>query len=434
MTQLRVQAMQRVSGAGLLATVAIAFGAPVLRADVVTQWNAAALDVIRARNTPPPAAARNLAILHVAVYDAVNGIRRTHASYLATGRAPPGASEQAAASTAARTALAALYPADQARFEALDGALLNPIPAGPSRDRGIEWGAHVAARILAVRSHDGSSVAVPFPGSDEPGKWRPTISFGGIVRPALLPQWGDVAPFALRRSAQFRPPPPPRLESRRYAADVDFVQRIGALDSTARSVQQTEIAKFWAYGPGTATPPGHWNQIALAVAATEGNSLAANARLFALLNVAMADAAIVSWDCKYVYNLWRPITAIQLADADRNPATHADTVWQPLLPTPPFPEYTSGHSTFSGAAAVVLARFYGRDRIAFSVGSDDLPGVFRFYESFSAAALESGMSRIYGGIHFMSGNAHGLRSGAQTGAYVMRHLLRPKEGNRDPGL
>lgn len=409
---------------------AVAFGAPTARADIVIDWNEAALDVIRTRNTPPPAAARNLAILHVAVYDAVNGVRRTHESYLVRDRAPSGASVQAAASTAARVALVALYPTDQATFEALDSSILSGIPAGASKESGIAWGTRVAGEILAARTNDGSAATAPFPGSDEPGRWRPTISFGGLVRPALLPLWGQVTPFALRTGAQFQPPAPPRLSSHRYAAGVNFVQRMGALDSTARTVEQTEIARFWGYGPGTATPPGHWNQIAQAVATNEGISLAGKARLFALLNIALADAAIVSWDCKYVYNYWRPITAIQLADTDGNPATLADPAWAPLLATPPFPEYTSGHSTFSGAAAVALAYFFHRDRVAFSVGSDDLPGVFRFYDSFSDAALESGASRIYGGIHFRSANLHGLLSGAQTGAYVTRHVLRSRGEHR----
>jgi hypothetical protein len=411
-----------------LLLAAIASGASPSRADVVTDWNEAALDVIRARNTPPPAVARNLAILHVAIYDAVNGIRQTHESYLVRGRAPAGASVTAAASTAARLTLVALYPADRAALEARDAGIQSTIRHGESRQRGIEWGTRVAGEILAARANDGSAATAPFPGSDEPGQWRPTVSFGGVVRPALLPFWGQVKPFALGDRAQFRPPAPPRLGTRRYASEVNLVQRIGRLDSTERTVEQTEIAKFWGYGPGTATPAGHWNQVAQAVARIEGTSLAENARLFALLNIAMADAAIVSWDCKYLYNLWRPVTAIQLADTDGNPLTHADPAWQPLLPTPPFPEYTSGHSTFSGAAAAVLARFHGRDHLSFSVGSDDLPGVVRFYDSFSDAALESGASRIYGGIHFPSANQHGLLSGARTGIYVTRHLLRPKQG------
>jgi hypothetical protein len=224
------------------------------------------------------------------------------------------------------------------------------------------------------------------------------------------------------------------LSSPQYAAEVNQVKAIGALAGSTRTSEQTQIALFWGYGPGTATPPGHWNQIAQEVVnqnqsrgddgADEHSNIGENARLFALLNIALADAAIVSWDCKYVFNYWRPITAIQEAATDGNPGTEADPSWLPLLPTPPFPEYTSGHSTFSGAAAVVLAWYFGSNRIRFSVGSDDLPGVRRSYSSFSEAALESGMSRIYGGIHFPSANIHGLSSGTAVGAYTIWNSLR----------
>jgi hypothetical protein len=323
-----------------------------------------------------------------------------------------------------------LYPADQPGIDALHAATASAIPDGPMKQRGSAWGASVAAQLLAARADDGSEAVGSWPGSDIPGRWRPTISFGGVVRPALAPLWGSVTPFALERIDRFRPPAPPPLRSRRYAAEVNYVRQIGALDSVSRSADQTEIAHFWGYGPGTATPPGHWNQIAQAVAIGQRNSLAENARLFALLNLALADAAIVSWDAKYEYDYWRPITAIQLADADQNFLTTAAPGWLPLLPTPPFPEYTSGHSTFSGAAAAVLAAFYRRDRVAFSVGSDDLPGVLRSYHGFSHAAYESGMSRVYGGIHFTSANVHGLLGGARIGNYVAHRRLRPKHRDR----
>ena len=400
------------------------------RADVVTDWNEAALDAIRARGTAPPAAARNLAILHAAIYDAVNGIRRTHEPYLAAGAVSGSASVEAAANAGARAVLIALYPADQDAFDALHAATASVIVHGSMKRRGSAWGASVAAQVLAARAGDGSEAVGSWPGSELPGRWRPTISFGGLVRPALAPLWGRVIPFALERPERFRPPPPPALRTRRYAAEVNYVQQIGALDSVSRSADQTEIAHFWGYGPGTATPPGHWNQIAQVVAIDQGNSLAQNARLFALLNLALADAAIVCWDVKYAYDYWRPITAIQLADTDENFLTTADPGWLPLLPTPPFPEYTSGHSTFSGAAAAVLAAFYRRDRVTFSVGSDDLPGVSRFYHGFSHAAYESGISRVYGGIHFTSANVHGLLGGARIGNYVSHRYLRPKSGDR----
>jgi len=393
-------------------------------ADIVTDWNEAALESIRASNTSPPAASRNLAILHAAIYDAVNGVRPTHEPYLVAPAAPRGASAEAAAVAAAHDVLTALYPTRAPTFDALRDGHFAALPANPRRRTGADWGTLVAAAIIAARSNDGSNAVSPWPGSDEPGAWRPTISFGGLIRPALLPLWGQVQLFALDNRHEFRPPAPPSLTSPQYAAEIEQVRLVGRLESATRTVEQTEIAQFWGYGPGSSTPPGHWNQIAQTIAQQQHNSLAENARLFALLNFALADAAIVSWDCKYVFQLWRPITAIQLADTDSNPQTTADPFWLPLLPTPPFPEYTSGHSTFSGAAATVLAVFYADDRVPFDAISDDLPGVRRSYEGFWQAALESGMSRIYGGIHFMSANVQGLEIGARTGTYVAHNRLK----------
>jgi membrane-associated phospholipid phosphatase len=252
--------------------------------------------------------------------------------------------------------------------------------------------------------------------------WQPTVSFGGVVRPALLPGWGNVTPFGVASVAALLPPAPPALASQDYALEVNFTKDLGGTTSTARTAEQTQIARFWGYGPGTSTPPGHWNEIGLVVAEQERLDLVDSARLFALLNIALADAAIVCWRSKYDQGLWRPITAIQL-DGDGNDETTADPTWTPLLPTPPFPEYTSGHSTFSGAAAAVLAEFFADDEIAFTVGSDDLPGVQRSYASFSDAAWESGISRIYGGIHWLSANVRGLECGAHIGLEVAQGKL-----------
>jgi len=404
-------------------------------ADVVTDWNSVALRVIRVSNTAPPEAARNLAILHVSIYDAVNGIRGTHKPYFVTAAGPAGASRKAAAAAAARLVLIDLYPSLQNEIEAQYQTFIQRLPNAPGTIEGVAWGGFVASSILQSRNNDGSSNSVLYTPGTQPGQWRPTASFGGVVRPALLPQWGSVRPFALIAGTQFRPPAAPPLSSPEYAADLNGVKALGALGSTSRTREQTEIAQFWGYGPGSATPAGHWNEIAQAVARdrthipdedyarSSRDRVAENARLFALLNIALADAAIISWDCKYVFNYWRPITAIQEAGHDGNPDTGADPAWMPLLPTPPFPEYTSGHSSFSGAAAVVLAYFFGSDRIRFSVGSDDLPGVRRSYRSFSEAARESGLSRVYGGIHFMSANIHGLSTGAAVGMYVSWNLL-----------
>lgn len=250
-----------------------------------------------------------------------------------------------------------------------------------------------------------------------------------------LPQWPRVAPFVMNSPDQFRPAAPPELTSAEYAGAVDEVQRLGGFDSSERTPEQTAIALFWADGGGTFTPPGHWNQIAADVALARGESLAENARLFALLNIALGDAGIAAWDAKYAYDLWRPIHAIHGADTDGNAATVADPTWTPLLKTPPFPSYTSGHSTFSGAASTVLAAIFG-DHVHFASQADGHNGFTqrplaesqvarRSFDSFTEAAEEAGRSRIYGGIHFEFDNQAGLLAGRAIGSRVTESLLGP---------
>lgn len=269
---------------------------------------------------------------------------------------------------------------------------------------------------------DPTPVVAP-PSGSGPGDWQATPpAFASY----LLPQWGFGAPFAIPSGLAFRPPGPPLLDSAEWAADYNEVKQIGSATSTTRTAEQTEIALFWADGAGTETPPGHWNSIAQIVVGSARNTLEQNARLFALLNIAMADAAICGWDAKYAYNFWRPVTAIRNGDTDRNDATAPDPNWISLIVTPPFPDYTSGHSTFSGAAATVLALFYGTDNMVFATGSDFLPGVFRSFSSFSAAAHEAALSRLYGGIHYRSANVDGLTSGMAIGMWTFRNYLQPK--------
>jgi membrane-associated phospholipid phosphatase len=264
---------------------------------------------------------------------------------------------------------------------------------------------------------------VPPPSGSGPGAWQPTPP---AFAPYLLPQWGFVTPFAMTNSSQFRPPGPPALTSEKYGADYNEVKALGAEVGSTRTPEQDLIALFWADGAGTETPPGHWNSIAQDIAAVQGNTLEENTRLFALLNIAMADAAICAWDAKFSYNFWRPVTAIRNGDTDDNAATVADPTWSSFIATPPFPDYTSGHSTFSGAASRVLARFYDTDNIAFTTGSDFLPGVTRSFTSFSAAASEAAISRLYGGIHFRSANEDGLTSGLGIGEWTFTHYMQPK--------
>jgi hypothetical protein len=384
-------------------------------ADVVTDWNNAALDAIRTGNTPPPIASRALAILHTSIYDAVNGIDRRHEAYLVPSAVPASASREAAASAAAHGALVNLFPASTSSFDALHTAILATIPNGPHKTAGIVWGEFVANQILAARANDGSSAVVPPPGGSGPGVWIPTPP---AFLPYLLPQWGFVAPFGMNSSSQFRPPGPPSLDSQQYAEDYNEVKELGAAVGSTRTEDQTEIALFWADGAGTETPPGHWNSIAQIIGAAQGTTLEENARLFALLNIAMADAAICSWDAKYTYHFWRPVTAIAFAEPQLN--------WMSFIVTPPFPDYTSGHSTFSAAAATVLPLFFGTEDLPFTTGSDFLPGVFRSFSTCEDAAEEAALSRIYGGIHFRTASEDGLQAGTSIGEWTFVHYLQPK--------
>lgn len=389
--------------------------------DVITDWNEHSLDAIRVDVTAPTRASRALAMVHVAIFDAVNGVFATHQPYLVSPAAPEGASAEAAAIAAAHIVLISLFPNQAATFDAARESSLGAIEDGAAKDDGIEWGESVGEAVVAARANDGSADTVTYTPGTNPGEWIPTPP---AFAPAAFPQWPHVTPFGLNSGSQFRPDGPPPLDSNEYATAFNEVKEVGSATSITRTAEQSEIARFWVNGPGTATPPGHWNSIAQIIAEREGNTLEENARLFALLNIAGADAAIAAWDCKYAYNDWRPITAIRTADADGNDQTEADAGWTSFIPTPPFPDYISGHSTFSGAASRVLEEFYGTDEIAFDTNSDSLPDTVRSYSSFSAAADESGISRVYGGIHWQHSNVDGLNCGRKVGQFVSENLLK----------
>ncbi len=391
--------------------------APWASADVILDWNSIALDGIRQSGTSPPLASRALAILHAAMFNAVNATDLTYNAYHSYQIGLPGSSAEAAAAQAARDVLGALSIGYKSTLDAALAASLASIPDGDAKANGIALGHAVAQDVMGWRHGD---------------RWYPPTTYTPGTNPGefpgsqpLLPDWGKVPPFAMDSGDQFRGSGMPDLASAEYAESYNQTKLLGELNSTARSAYDTETALFWADGHGTATPPGHWNMIAQTVAQQQGNSLMQNARLFALLNIALADAAICAWDNKYTYNTWRPITAIRFADPSINPMTLPDPTWTPLLTTPNFPEYTSGHSTFSGAAAGVLAAFYGTDDIVFTTTSDGLPGVERTYTSFSQAAEEAGMSRIYGGIHFEYSNTTAIEMGKAIAKLVVEGNLQP---------
>ncbi|MBL9000269.1 MAG: Ig-like domain-containing protein, partial [Phycisphaerae bacterium] len=277
----------------------------------------------------------------------------------------------------------------------------------------------MADLIIAQRRADGSTDYTEYFPSTAPGLWQPTAP---MFAPALLPNWATLTPFSMTSPDQFLPQGPMALTSAQYTAEYNEVRSIGAANSTTRTADQTAIARFWADGAGTYTPAGHWNQIATSIAQSQNLSLFDTARLMAQLNVALADAAIVAWNAKYTYNQWRPITAIRNADLDGNPDTEQDRGWMPLVNTPPFPDYLSGHSTFSGAAERILTDTFGSNfsftSRAFSLPGD-APGALRSFTSFAHAANEASASRIYGGIHFRESCEVGLAAGRALGDHVL---------------
>jgi hypothetical protein len=435
----------------------------LLSGDVVLEWNAIALDALKndsflganAKQAGPTRASRALAIVQVAVFDAVNSIDRSYDPYLIQLNAPRDASITAAAATAAHDTLASLFPDYKPTLDARLAADLAGAGSLTSRVEGVAVGHVVAAAILAVRSHDGSEVAMPYTPGNQPGQWQPDPLHPDQT--ALGSRWGEVTPFALESPEQFHVPPPPALTSQEYADAFDEVKRLGGdgvTTPTERTAEQTEIGIFWGYdgSPGLSTPPRLYNQIAEVLSVQQGNTVIQNARFFALIDIAMADAGIACWDGKYDFNFWRPVTAIRRAGEDGNPATVADPTWTPLgAPadngggtnfTPPFPAYASGHATFGGALFRMMADFFGRDDISFTIGSDEFNGVtrdqngvvrpvvFRSFASFSQAAEENGQSRIYLGIHWAFDKVQGIAQGDAIADYVFGHLLRPNTGGR----
>jgi hypothetical protein len=391
--------------------------------DVVLVWNEAALQAIRAEKTPPPLAARHLAMVHIAMFDAVCAVRKTHQPFRFAPEVAPGTSASVAASAAAHRVLVDVYPKRTRQFDRLMTHVLDQAGVSADRDLGFRTGQTLGLDVCKWRETDGAARQVRFIPRREPGDWNPTPP---AFAPALAPQWPNVACFCLKNGAQLRPAGPPLLTDKAYTASFEEVKRLGEKHSRDRTREQTEIAYFWADGEGTVTPPGHWNRIAQDVSRQKRLNLVENARMFALLNVAMADVGIACWDCKFHFHFWRPVQAIREAERDHNRDTTVDPTWEPLLPTPPFPAYTSGHSSFSSAGATALALALGTDEVPFETTSDGLPGVTRRFRSFSAAAEEAGMSRIYGGIHWQFDNTDGLAGGKKVATYVFENSMRPR--------
>ncbi|HXJ58238.1 MAG TPA: vanadium-dependent haloperoxidase [Verrucomicrobiae bacterium] len=401
-------------------------GVPGARADVVTDWNqitlATQVAVPGGVRTPP--AARALAMVHLAIFDSLNAIDRRFTPYAVQALADPAASAEAAAAAAAHAVLLNIYPGRQADLDTAYAASLASIADGSAKAEGIVVGESVAAVILALRSSDGSAVSL-LPGGACCQVEPYTLAPGpGIFQPdptAVFVAWGKVTPFALRSGSQFRAEGPPGLSSPQYADDYNEVQSLGAINSLTRTPDQTEAALFWMPNIQIMC-----NDIARIASDAHHNDLWKNARLFALLNVALADTAIAVFDTKYTYNFWRPREAIHAGDTDGNEATVADPTWTPLAYIGGHPDYVSNHSALGGAAAQVLAHFFGTDDFSFSITTSTAPGgVYRSYTSFSQAAEENLNSRVWLGVHFRTACHHGLNQGKQVANFVVHHFLRP---------
>jgi hypothetical protein len=419
-------------------------GSPLAWADAVTDWNAnAGRAAIAACLAPAPQeefhASRMYAMMHAAIHDALNAITRRFRPYVLDTRVPSWTSADAAVATAAHDVMVPLLgqlpaiisttciAAGIASVEADYAAALGMIQTGPAKTQGTMIGHMAAAAILNLRAADGADTPLldfNYPEGAKPGEWRftPGLPFAAAVG------WGQVTPFALNEGSQFRPGPPYAVTSERYAADFNEVKALGAKLGSARTEEQTQIGHFWA----ESTPSG-WNRIARTVAEEAGRDIWQHARLFGLLNFALADGYIGTFETKYHYKFWRPLAAIRLADGHGNPDTIADPNWDSLDPTPPFPEYDSAHAVEGGAAAEVLRRVFKTDRVGFSSCSYTLPlpeeqcggakEVLRSFDSFSQAADENAVSRIYLGIHFRKAVEEGLEHGRKIGERAVEHFL-----------
>jgi membrane-associated phospholipid phosphatase len=413
-----------------IAVVFASLSIATARADEVTDWNQILFQAAHIANTNPLDMSRNAAIVQSSVFDAVNGISRRYTPIHVKPAAPWGASPRAAAIQAAYANLVRLYPAQQSTLDAQRAASLAALVGkghGHERqeaiDNGVHWGQEVADSIWAWRSTDGFTTALPpFLGGTNVGQWRPTPP--GFV-PGFGAQYPNMTPWVIKTQSQFRPAGTPALTSAQYTKDFNETKSMGSLTSLTRTADQTLFSQFW----NVSTASFYWNRIALFLLGKEHHTtLEENALILAAVDVAMADAAIACWEAKYHYVAWRPVTAIPLADTDGNPATSADPSWTPLLITPPFPEYPSGHSTVSAAAATVLAHYFGRNS-SFMVDSDVMTGVVRSFPNFSAALVEIVNARVYGGIHFRTACNDGQATGTAVGEYILQHAFRRADGD-----
>src|SRR5580765_2126355 len=401
---------------------------PASAQSVVVDWNRNLLVIVRTHGAQPATIhpTRSFAMMHAAIYDAVNAIDQTHEPYaVGVPHASRSASQEAAAAAAAHEVLVQLYPAFQPTLDTELQQSLSQIADGTPKTEGISVGQAVGDLILALRSNDGSSAQpIPYVFGNAPGDYQSTP-------PNFPPQpqfthWSNVTPFALEHANQFRPGPPPALDSDSYSDAFNEVKTSGIINGTVATADQALTGRFW-----NGAIQNYWNEITQTAVLTHGLSTAQSARLFALVNFSLADAVIAFYDAKYIYNRWGPVTAIRQADTDNNPKTVADPNWLPeVTNTTPDPSYPGAHAVISAAASSVLNSVLHHDHFDFTVTSEVLPGTTRSFRGFSAAAEEATLSRIFAGVHFRFDLTTGERLGQNVADFVVDNLLTPVHGRQ----
>jgi hypothetical protein len=382
-------------------------------ADVITDWNEKAVAAGYTARVTPGVSARNIAMVHIAMFEALNSIEPRYTPYRKQFTVMPGASRDAAAAAAAHHILVREYP-DQAKE--LDKALevaLAAVTDEQGKVEGARLGEEAARAIRLERSTDGANA---------PNTYRPYTTAGKYV-PTEFPvmsTWGGVRPFSLKTGSQFRPPPPYPLTSKQWANDYIEVKKMGAKNGSARTAEQTEIARFW-----TLVGPATYNPIARQLSAAKGLDMIENARLFALFSIAAADAGVAIFEAKYKYNFWRPVTAIRNGDMDGNGATERDPLWEPFIRTPMHPEYPCAHCTFQSTAASVLEAYFGSDSASFKLTSTTAPGVTRSFSKLSDYVAEVVNARVYDGVHYRTSGEAGAAMGRKIGQYTVQNFLKP---------
>jgi hypothetical protein len=401
-------------------------GASTQSLNPVVQWNRTLLVIVRTPGAQPATIhpTRSFAMMHAAIYDAVNAIDRTHKPYLVSlSGVPRSASQEAAAASAAHDVLVALYPKFQSTLDAQLQQSLAPIPDGADKTEGVSVGQTVATQILVLRKNDGSDAQpIPFVFGNAPGDYQSTPP--NFPKQPQFTHWSHVTPFALERPSQFRPGAPPALTSDTYSDVVNEVKSLGIVNGTASTPDQALTGRFW-----NGAIQNYWNEISQTAALSHDLTTAESARLFALLNLSFADDVIAFYDAKYTYNFWRPVTAIRAAATDDNPDTAADPNWLPEVGnTTPDPSYPGAHAVISASGASVLISFFGRDRFDFVVTSEVRPGAERSFTRYSAAEEEATLSRIFAGVHFRTDLTVGQRLGRDVADFVLDNFLTPVDG------